>query len=77
MIPRGSGHITLAVALVITAIAVAAVVVVVIIKKPGCCLTLLEKSSTFDNPLFLNNEQSQANLVENQGSGRVYAEREA
>lgn len=77
MTPQGSGHITLAVALVITAIAVAAVIVVVIIKKPGCCLTLLEKSSTFDNPLFLNNQQSQTNLVENQGSGTAYAEREA
>lgn len=62
--PQTGGHVTLPVVLVITAIAIGTVIILFIVKKSGCHLPLLKNSSTFDNPLFFNNEQSQPNLVE-------------
>lgn len=62
--PQANGQVILPAVLVITVIAIGTVIIFLIIKKSGCHLPLLKKSSTFDNPLFFNNEQSQPNLVE-------------
>ncbi|XP_068427308.1 macrophage mannose receptor 1-like [Clinocottus analis] len=72
--PQGRGSI-LAVALVVTIIAVGTAVALFLFKRSGRCLPTPKKSSTFNNPLFSNCEQSQpdanklvANAEEDPGS---------
>uniref|UniRef100_A0A4W6EYQ1 Mannose receptor, C type 1b n=1 Tax=Lates calcarifer TaxID=8187 RepID=A0A4W6EYQ1_LATCA len=62
--PQTRGHIILAVVLVITAIAMGIFVIGFLFKKSGHRLTIPEKLTTFDNPLFFNNERSQPDLVD-------------
>lgn len=54
----------LAAALVIAAIAIGTVITLFLFKKSGRRLPIPEKLSTFDNPLFFNNERSQPDLVD-------------
>ncbi|XP_039998644.1 macrophage mannose receptor 1-like [Xiphias gladius] len=61
--PQTRGHIILAVVVVITAIAIG-IVIVFFLFKPGRRLPIPEKLTTFDNPLFFNNEQSPPDLVD-------------
>ncbi|KAF1383676.1 hypothetical protein PFLUV_G00134320 [Perca fluviatilis] len=62
--PQSRGHITMAVVLAITVIAIGAVIALFLFKKSGLHLPIPERLSTFDNPLFFNNEQSQSDLVD-------------
>ncbi|XP_038573591.1 macrophage mannose receptor 1-like [Micropterus salmoides] len=61
---QSRGRIILAVSLVIAAIAVGLVIVLFLFKKSGHRLPIPEKLTTFDNPLFFNNERSQPDLVD-------------
>uniref|UniRef100_A0A8D0CPC0 Mannose receptor, C type 1b n=1 Tax=Sander lucioperca TaxID=283035 RepID=A0A8D0CPC0_SANLU len=60
--PQTRGHIILAVVLAITVIAI--VIALFLFKKSGLRLPIPERLSTFDNPLFFNNERSQPDLVD-------------
>ncbi|XP_044077016.1 macrophage mannose receptor 1-like [Siniperca chuatsi] len=62
--PQTRGHIILAVVLVITAVAIGMVIVLFLFKKSGRTLRIPEKLTTFDNPLFFNNERSRPDLVD-------------
>ncbi|XP_040027915.2 macrophage mannose receptor 1 isoform X1 [Gasterosteus aculeatus] len=57
---QGRGRNVLALALVLTGVAVGTVVALVLFKKSGRRLAVPERLSTFDNPLFFNNERVQA-----------------
>ncbi|XP_042353789.1 macrophage mannose receptor 1-like isoform X2 [Plectropomus leopardus] len=61
--PQSQGHNILAVVLVITAIAVGTVIVLFLFKKFRHCLPIPKKYSTYNNPLFFNNERFQPSLV--------------
>ncbi len=50
------GRIILAVVLVIAATAIGTVITVILFKKSGRRLPIPERLSTFDNPLFFNNQ---------------------
>ncbi|KAM8849997.1 macrophage mannose receptor 1-like isoform 2-T2 [Spinachia spinachia] len=63
-IPPSRSRNILAVALVLAGIAIGTVVALVLFKKSGRPLALPEKLSTFDNPLFSNNEQHRADSVD-------------
>ncbi|XP_041804377.1 macrophage mannose receptor 1-like [Chelmon rostratus] len=62
--PGSRGHSILAVLLIITALATGTVIVLFLYKKSGRHLPIPEKLTTFDNPLFFNNERSQPDLVD-------------
>lgn len=53
----------MAVVLVIIGIAMGTAIAFFLFKKSGRRLPIPEKLTTFDNPLFFNNERSQNNLV--------------
>ncbi|XP_063741471.1 macrophage mannose receptor 1-like isoform X2 [Eleginops maclovinus] len=58
------GRVFLIVALVITAIVIGTFIALFLFKKSGHRLRLTEKLSTFDNPLFFNNERSKPDVIE-------------
>ncbi|XP_035526281.1 macrophage mannose receptor 1-like [Morone saxatilis] len=58
------GHMALVVVGVITAIAIGAVIALFIFKKKGHRLPVIDKLTTFDNPLFFNNEQLEPGVVD-------------
>ncbi|XP_059201009.1 macrophage mannose receptor 1-like [Centropristis striata] len=58
------GRVTLAVVLVITVMAIGIATAWFFFKKSGGRLPIPEKLSTFDNPLFFNNERSPPDLVD-------------
>ncbi|XP_054870853.1 macrophage mannose receptor 1-like isoform X2 [Amphiprion ocellaris] len=62
--PQTHSHIVLEVLLSITVIAIGAVIIFLLLKKYGVRLSLPQKLTTFDNPLFFNNERSQAGVVD-------------
>ncbi|XP_042352883.1 macrophage mannose receptor 1-like [Plectropomus leopardus] len=62
--PLARGHNTLAVVLVIIVIAVGLGIALFLFKRSGRRLPIPEKLSTFDNPLFFNNERFHPNLVD-------------
>ncbi|XP_067462381.1 macrophage mannose receptor 1-like [Thunnus thynnus] len=57
------GHKALVVVLVMIGIATVAVVAIFLFKKSGHRLPIPERLTTFDNPLFFNNERAEPNLV--------------
>ncbi len=59
---QSRGH-TLVVMLIITVIAVGTVISFLLFKKSGGRLPIPEKLTTFDNPLFFNNERAQNDLA--------------
>ncbi|XP_075954227.1 macrophage mannose receptor 1-like [Anarhichas minor] len=64
--PQTRRHSILAVVLVSTAIAIGTGIALFLFKKSGRRLSIPKKLSTFDNPLFFNNERFDTNkLVEN------------
>uniref|UniRef100_A0A8D3DFH1 Macrophage mannose receptor 1-like n=1 Tax=Scophthalmus maximus TaxID=52904 RepID=A0A8D3DFH1_SCOMX len=61
---QSRGHVILAAVLLITAIAIGIFIVLFLFKKSGRHLPVPEKTTTFDNPVFVSNEQSQQDLVD-------------
>uniref|UniRef100_A0A3B5AZ46 Macrophage mannose receptor 1-like n=1 Tax=Stegastes partitus TaxID=144197 RepID=A0A3B5AZ46_9TELE len=61
---KSHSHVVLEVLLGITLVAIGIVVVFFLLKKYGVRLSLPEKLTTFDNPLFFSNDQSQASAVD-------------
>ncbi|XP_044077015.1 macrophage mannose receptor 1-like [Siniperca chuatsi] len=62
--PRYRSHIALAGVLVIIVIAMGAVTAFFLFKKSGRCFPIPDRLTTFDNPLFFSNEQSQSDVVD-------------
>uniref|UniRef100_A0A8C3ALH3 Mannose receptor, C type 1b n=1 Tax=Cyclopterus lumpus TaxID=8103 RepID=A0A8C3ALH3_CYCLU len=62
--PQSRGHNILVVVLVITVIAIGTAIALFLFKRFGRRLPIPEKLSTFDNPLFFNNERSQPDTNE-------------
>ena len=65
MDPPTHGHVVLTVGLVLIAIVIVIVVVLILFKKSGRRLPIPKKFTTFDNPLFFNNERFRSNVVDN------------
>ncbi|XP_070829826.1 macrophage mannose receptor 1-like [Chaetodon trifascialis] len=61
---QNRGHSVLAALLIITGLAVGTAIVLFLYKKSGRHLPIPEKLTTFDNPLFFNNERAQPDLVD-------------
>nr|XP_020447208.1 macrophage mannose receptor 1-like [Monopterus albus] len=57
--PQTRGHIILPAVLVIAAIVIGTVIIIFLFKKSGRRLPIPERFTTFDNPLFFNNERAQ------------------
>ncbi|KAF3858068.1 hypothetical protein F7725_011269 [Dissostichus mawsoni] len=64
MDPQTRGHVFLIVSLVIIAIVIGTLIALFLFKKSGRSLLIPTKLSTFDNPLFFNNERSKPDVVE-------------
>ncbi|KAF7668437.1 hypothetical protein LDENG_00014640 [Lucifuga dentata] len=62
--PRMRSRIGMAVTLVIAGLAMGTVIVLVLWKKTGHRLPIPEKITTFDNPLFFNNERAHPGVVD-------------
>ncbi|XP_026005210.1 macrophage mannose receptor 1-like [Astatotilapia calliptera] len=61
--PKANGHMVLEVLLGITVTAIGIVIIIFLLKKSGICQSISENLTTFDNPMFFNNEQVQAGVV--------------
>lgn len=61
---QARGHIILGVVLVIAVIVIGTGIVLFSLKKSGVRIAIPEKLTTFDNPLFFNNERHQAGQVD-------------
>lgn len=64
MDPQTRGRVVLPVVLVITAIIIGTAIALFLFKKSGRRLPIPEKLTTFDNPLFFNNERHRSEMVD-------------
>ncbi|XP_027145353.1 macrophage mannose receptor 1 isoform X2 [Larimichthys crocea] len=62
--PQTRGRVVLPVVLVITAIIIGTAIALFLFKKSGRRLPIPEKLTTFDNPLFFNNERHRSEMVD-------------
>lgn len=62
--PKANGHMVLEVMLGITVTAIGIVIIIIfLLKKSGICQSISQNLTTFDNPMFFNNERVQAGVV--------------